>query len=521
MKMNAKERSALRLCTSSIIEDLGPKDVVHVLFRDGNIDIEVFEEILELNETRRAKCRRLMRYLIDPQCKCSFNGLISAFTHDGAYSFLAKQLKESLTKVQAQEELPVPQYPHVECLNDLSDNNIPTRTVEPKDRRRDEDCANYLNVEPSTDDQNPGNSVGQTAHIESPTPLFQNIRRINVYTAKRRKLAALSVKLKRLSHDGQYDAFQKVVSAINTSYRRNKLSLMKLIGDRMGLADMRFASLEAEVSARRVRFEETDGSTTFRDMEAVIPFTTDPRLSSMTYLARYGSSIAMDTGNAQRLDDGLAYLQFAKEHAEYVSPCKDTGMVYYIESNLLLQKYEKQPTDQLKNTVLETIEKGISQFNEECDEIRRDYQRQLMLKMAYCYLGLGLFGKRIVEGQTSASDKDAARKVMEFIESGEVWEGMEKRRKMLFYHAKAEYYRQLNNVDIARVHAKEAEKLARENKWTKELPNISNLLDQLDKYNDVDIRNKDLEAVENILAEYLPDCFNESQDESIGNNELV
>jgi len=137
-----------------------------------------------------------------------------------------------------------------------------------------------------------------------------------------------------------------------------------------------------------------------------------------------------------------------------------------------------------------------------------------MLKMAYCYLGMGLFGNRVVESNVGVGDMDAAKKVLDYIETGAVWEGMEKRRKMLFYHAKAEYYRQMNNVDIARVHAREAEKLARKNKWTKELPNISSLLDKLGSSSKRTARESDMETVEKLLKDCLTDVCDDSDDDS-------
>lgn len=181
------------------------------------------------------------------------------------------------------------------------------------------------------------------------------------------------------------------------------------------------------------------------------------------------------------IDDGLAYIEYAKEHSEYVTPCKDTGMVYYIEVNLLSQKYEKEPSESLKATILKTTEKGIAQFNEENDEVRKDYQRMLMLKMVFCHLGVGLFGKHIEEAKITTNDIESAKKVLDFIETADMWNGMEKRRQMLFYVAKAEYYKHQGNVDLAIMHATDAEELAKGNNWNAELPNIRNLVSELNR----------------------------------------
>ena len=204
------------------------------------------------------------------------------------------------------------------------------------------------------------------------------------------------------------------------------------------------------------------------------------------------------------IDQGLAFLEFAKEHAEYVTPCKDTGMVYYIEVNLLTQKYEKSPSPNLKENILKTVELAIGQFSNENDDIRTDYQRMLMLKMVFCYLGIGLFGKRIENVEATETDKEKAKQCLDFIEKPDIWSGMEKRRKMLFFIAKSEYYRQQDTTELAVIHAKEAEALATENQWKAELPNIQGLLQELGDRNanaDRDMKASLQDLVGSILAD--------------------
>ncbi|KAH3838031.1 hypothetical protein DPMN_111436 [Dreissena polymorpha] len=154
-------------------------------------------------------------------------------------------------------------------------------------------------------------------------------------------------------------------------------------------------------------------------------------------------------------------------------------MVYYIETNLLFQKFETSPSDEMKNKLLNTIDIAMSQFAEEPEDVKRDFKRQLMIKMAYCYLGLGVFGNKIDKAAISTSDRTEAKQVIDFIETSEMWVGMEKRRKMLFYHVKAEYYRQIGNIDISRLYARQANHLAAKYNWTKELTNISSFLNGL------------------------------------------
>ena len=174
----------------------------------------------------------------------------------------------------------------------------------------------------------------------------------------------------------------------------------------------------------------------------------------------------------ETLDTGIAHLMYAKHHAQHIEPGKSTGMVYYIEVNLLSQKYEQNPVSELKERILKTAEEAISHFCHEDEDIKTDYQRMLMLKMVFCHLGIGLFCRLIENTSISPDDRKAAKCCLDFIERPDIWAGMEKRRKMLFLVAKSELYRQEKQYDLARCHAIEARKLALEGDWKTELSNI-------------------------------------------------
>ena len=206
----------------------------------------------------------------------------------------------------------------------------------------------------------------------------------------------------------------------------------------------------------------------------------------------------------ESLDTGIAHLMYAKHHAQHIEPGKPTGMVYYIEVNLLFQKYEQNPDPRLKERILRTAEEAISHFTHEVDDIRRDYQRMLMLKMAFCYLGIGLFCRSIENVSNSQDDRMAAKSCLDFIERPENWTGMEKRRKMLFMVAKAEIYRQEKQNDLARCHAVEARKLALEGDWKTELSNIEKLLEVTDNPESTGLNNDEIN-IDDIINELLDD----------------
>lgn len=458
----------MRQVHQKVIQDLDVDDIVSYLYQENMITVEEYEELTELDETRTQKCERLLNIIQLPGSSCTFAGFIAALQYKNVYTFLAKSLQTELQEMLRRK-----------CID----------SEEQGDERKEE--------------------------ASRCDKLYEPVSKINVIANRKKKVAAVAYKLKRLSHEGDAVNFRKVQEAIMESFTKNKLERTKDISKRMELADMRFTALEAEASSRRVKYvKDATDVDVFTSMESIIPFTSNPRLSSMTYLARYGSAVAM----RETIDDGLAYLEYAKEHSECFSPCKDTGMVYYIEVNLLSQKYEQEPTESLKSTILKTTEKGIAQFSEEDDEIRKDYQRMLMLKMVYTYLGVGLFGKRITATTITIEDRDSAKKIIDKIETSEMWDGMEKRRKMLFYVAKAEYYKQQSNTDLALVHASEAEKLAKENSWNAELKNISQLVEEIRIFRNGRVITKGTQTADEILAELFEDLDDLVVDNAQGSN---
>ncbi|KAH3841449.1 hypothetical protein DPMN_114912 [Dreissena polymorpha] len=454
--MNKKELSAVRNVTPVILDNLDVKHIIPYLIQNGLVSQSTTEELLELNETRRSKCKRFLNYILSVDSKCTFEDLLSALRFKNVHSFIADQLQHAFETT-------------VDIITDKPEQNEGVHSTTLIDEKR---CNEMLT---------------------------KNVPRIPI--SSRKSLCAVSVMLKRLSHNAEFDKLHEIANTIKRAYYTNRMKNNVQVTGKMCLADMHFVSLEALLSLRREKYiDSEDPSDFFKEMIELIPFTKDPKISSMVYLARRGSALAMDTQNAHALDDGLSYLQFAKEHAEDILPGKDTGMVYYIETNLLFEKYETNPSNEMKSKLLNTIQIAISQFAEESEDVQRDFKRQLMIKMAYCYLGLGLFGKRIDNVAVEGCDITKAKNVIDFIET-EIWHGIEKRRQMLFFHVKAEYYRQIDNVAQSRMYARKANRLAEKYNWTKELPNISSLLNRLGSH------AKQTEATEGDIYKMLEDVI--------------
>lgn len=477
--MNEREKKAIQKNLIDLIHNVNPNDITPYLFQDDQISRSLYEEILDLNVSRGKLCQLFIRRITSNGSKCKFESFLRALSK--SYHFLSEKIKETLANIEENQNLQTEEqliYRRKEVSEPNNDNHVKTHTSRSQET------------------------------ITEHAIIYQPVKKINVFTENRRRISMMSHRLKRLNHDGDVDKFRKFMGKISDKFSKHKLDRFKNIKPRMNLADMKFTSLEAEASFKRVNYDvNLSKNPIFEEMKSTIPFTTNPQVSSMTYLARYGSAISM----LESLDVGLGFLQYSKHHAEHVVPCKETGMVFYIEVNLLSQKYEQNPSDNIKKSILKTAELAISQFSGEDENVQKDYQRMLMLKMVFCRLGIGLFGKRINSVKVDDSDREAAKNYMDFIEKPDIWEGMEKRRKMLFQIAKSEFYRQHNQIDLARMHAREAAGIAEENKWNAELPNIKKLINELENH---------IEPITKQENEDIDDWINELENDSeeIGEN---
>lgn len=295
--MNSTERKVLRDCNTVLVRDLDVKDIAPFLFSQGFVSEEEIEEMFETNGSRRNICQQFLLLVVK---SCPFDAFLNALRHENQYDFLAEILEEQMKS-----------YPNKE---NMVQNGQQHRPID----------SSILAEEKKSD----------TLSINSDM-LPQSVGRIKVRDSSHtRKITLLAHKLKTLSHDGNVERFRDITQTVLKRFRNNKPRLDHAVALKLKEADLAFTVLEAEASAKRVKYDVTlYGSDVFKEMESVIPFTSNPTSSSMTYLARYGSAVSM----LETLDTGLAHLLYAKHHAQHIEPGKSTGMVYYIEVNLLSQ----------------------------------------------------------------------------------------------------------------------------------------------------------------------------------------
>ena len=145
------------------------------------------------------------------------------------------------------------------------------------------------NVAPEVPTMNTVNASAAQDNITLPKPVPRITCRD---TSHMRKVTILAHKLKTLSHNGNVEKLREITGSLLERFRSNNSKLDVSVDIKMKEADVAFTALEAEASAKGENYYmASHESDVFKEMESVIPFTSNPTCSSMTYLARYGIEV--------------------------------------------------------------------------------------------------------------------------------------------------------------------------------------------------------------------------------------
>jgi len=300
----------------------------------------------------------------------------------------------------------------------------------------------------------------------------------NIFTARRRKLIEFRHELKRLSHSGMLENFNKMKNTVITKWENEVHLMSKMnITSRQDMADMYFMALDAEVEHRRVIYDTTlYKDDIFKQIQLTAVHTTNPMITTMMFLARFGSSLVMA---GKPLDEGLSYLHQAKQHMDFIPACRETGIVLYIEYNILSQKFAASPSEELRRTLLQQGGNAIDHFDKEDEEIGLDFKRMILLKICHVHLGIGLFLDFLPDVSVTEHNRQCARCFLEQVRHPRMWNRMETRWKMFYYIAKSRFLEIENKISEALKRAEKAEKCAKAGNFQKERINIYSNIQQL------------------------------------------
>ncbi|XP_050416547.1 uncharacterized protein LOC126830237 [Patella vulgata] len=337
------------------------------------------------------------------------------------------------------------------------------------------------------------------------TPREKGICRISTVTTRYKKIKQFGLGLKQLIHSGNQDDFNRAAQAVHEKWRTveslNSRDEQGVVSQKE-VADLLFYTLDAQIENLRVHFDPNIyNHQYFKQMEQMIKYTTEPHVSSMMFLARYGSALT----HKESLEKGMSELACALDHSRRVEPCKESGMVYYIEINMLFKKYEAEGQLSIKEELLDKTNVAISQFENEQWEIKEDYKRMLLLKRVYVYLALGVHGEEMKNISWKSEDLNQAKYCLNEIKESE--SQLDDRRRMFYYTAEAIWNERTGNVERALGTIKEALSLAKRGQFTKEESAINEHIKRMIGKNEKRKGDRRQEALKN-MTEILPDINN-------------
>ena len=312
-------------------------------------------------------------------------------------------------------------------------------------------------------------------------------RKSGFFCTNRTRLVNYRHKLKRLTHSGKHAEFRRKVQKIQNSWRQAEETRFKNLSedDRQDLADHYFFALDAECEYKRLIFDKNFvNSEIFQTIRDLTKYTSEANIPNMLCSARYGSAIFM--ADESSFEEGLSYIQEAKQKFDLVHSCRETGIVLYIEYNMEYNnwhtKFSHKMEPDKKKYLLSLGYRAVDHFQQEGEtnpEVSEDFTRMFRLKLSHLCLGIGLFGDYL-NTEVTHQDVNESKYLLKTIEdNNDMWNRMETRWKWFYYIDKARISYLDGNLCEALDNTRHALHLAIEGNYTNEIrctrENIKNI----------------------------------------------
>lgn len=309
-------------------------------------------------------------------------------------------------------------------------------------------------------------SINQCVHYELKESLF---------TPERARTISFRHELKRYSMTGDAEAFHRRSKSITD--RWNAIPKAEIFLDNnQELADMYFMVLDATMERRRILYDKTlyKDKELFDTMQHMSLYTSSATLPSVMYLARFGSALLMA---GRPVQEALSYVEQAKQRLQTLPACRESGVVLYIEYNMLIsQKYEANPSLEMKNRLLDIGKESIDHFCREQETIGKDFRRMVLIKQSLLLLGIGLFMNNLDGVVVTENDRKQAETILKEIRKDENWSRMENRWHVAYYVANSKLLGLRGQTEESLADMQKAEKHAMEGQFKKELVSIKHSL---------------------------------------------
>jgi myosin heavy subunit len=334
-------------------------------------------------------------------------------------------------------------------------------------------------------------------------------RKAELLNRFRKELVKYRHCLKRLTHSGQHKTFEKEFNKAKANWK--EVVSNGLQNKRHKEADFYFFALDAWCEYRRVIFDKTlMHMDVFKEIENLKPYMSEENLPEMMRLARYGSAILMTDKN--KLDEALQYIDDAKSKFDLIHACRETGIVLYIEYNMLYQKYAETLNSDLKRFLSTIGNLAIAHFSREKEveeTVYLDFRRMVLLKLSHLYLGVGIFGVYL-DAEVTTEDIKKSVSLLRCIRNNDAdWTRMETRWKWSYFTAKGRFFSLQNDLEKAIHYTNKALLHAKEGGYTKEIVGSENALQSFEnKLEHAKIRNK---SQTNVSIKSMPTCNLENE----------
>lgn len=158
-------------------------------------------------------------------------------------------------------------------------------------------------------------------------------------------------------------------------------------------ADIYVAGLSAEISSYIMQYDKTRPlDELFSELKELIQHTSNTHLATIAY----ASHQALVCSICERFEDAEKHIQRGLESSFYVESCVELVNFFYARLFFLLAKYKRCPSKSLYHEILKAAEVNLNLLEEEQDEgINLFWKRMILLRMAFCLLGLDYKGSPI------------------------------------------------------------------------------------------------------------------------------
>ncbi|KAJ8312428.1 hypothetical protein KUTeg_009801 [Tegillarca granosa] len=254
---------------------------------------------------------------------------------------------------------------------------------------------------------------------------------------------------------------------------KTKFEAENCVDKKRNLADRYAALICAEIDAHAMLFHEkfpTHGL--LNELKQIVPQTTNPFITNVSFNAQMGITYAI-MGEIDKADE---HLKQARASSHNIEQCVEMDHMFYILVFSLICEYEKHPTSDLRDKIMEMADIGLQCSDNDEEDIKIFWRRTFFLRMIHCLLGISCKGAPILGSKITSRCIEKAKNLL--AEVDKYWNTLESRRKVWYYVARARVQEIEKNYDSARAYLQNAIQIATDGNFG-ELPYITTYLNDL------------------------------------------